>query len=130
MSKNLIEIDFDTKLEIDIKNDKPVVLTDLTLSLLAANQQFQRFMESEINQEYQVGTELYIKEVRSGSIIIELAAQSLPLVPIIWSGGSLSEWMNSAKAILDWLLSKTSTPPKTMHKNDLKHCKSYPRARC
>lgn len=52
MSENLIEIDFGTKLEIYIKNEKPVVLTDLTLSLLAVNQQFQRFMESETNQDY------------------------------------------------------------------------------
>lgn len=124
MSENLIEIDFGTRLEIHIKNEKPVVLTDLTLSLLAVNQQFQRFMESETNQDYQVGTELYIKEVRSGSIIVELVAQALPLVPLIWSGGSLSEWVNSAKAILDWLLAKTSTPPKTMHKNDLKQWKA------
>ncbi|PIZ22706.1 MAG: hypothetical protein COY49_07135 [Comamonadaceae bacterium CG_4_10_14_0_8_um_filter_57_29] len=124
MSRNLIEIDFGTKLEIYIKNEQPVVLTDLTLSLLAVNQQFQRFIESETNQDYQVGTELYIKEVRSGSIIIELVAQALPIVPLLWSGGTLSEWINNAKGVLEWLLGKVSNPPKVMHKNDLKQWKA------
>lgn len=36
-----MEIDFNNKLEITIKNEKPVVLTDLTMSLLSVNQQFQ-----------------------------------------------------------------------------------------
>lgn len=124
MRNSLIEIDFSTKLAITIKNEKPVVLTDLTLSLLAVNQQFQRFIESETNQDYQVGTRLYIKEVRSGSIIVELVAQALPIVPLIWNGGTLSEWLNNAKDILEWLLGHVSTPPKEMHKTDLRQWKA------
>ena len=86
-----MDIDFNTKLQITIKNQKPVVLTDLTLSLLAINQQFQRFIESETNQDYDASSELYIKEVRTGSIIVELVTQTLPILPLVWTGGSLAE---------------------------------------
>ncbi|WP_225578898.1 hypothetical protein [Pseudomonas sp. PDM14] len=53
-----IEIGFSQKLEIKINNQKPVVLTDLTMSLLGINQQYQRFIESETNQDYDASTEL------------------------------------------------------------------------
>lgn len=118
--RNMIEIDFDKKLEITINNEKPVVLTDLTLSLLGISQQFQRFVESETNQDYQAGAELYIKEVRKGSIVLELVAQTMPILPLVWSGGSLSEWVNLSKAIIEWLLGKIESPPKELTKQDLK----------
>ncbi len=118
--RNTIEFDFGKKLEIKIKNSKPIVLTDLTLSLLGISLQFQRFIESETNQDYQVGAELFVKEVRKGSIVVELVAQAMPILPLVWSGGSLSEWVNFSKATIDWLLGKVSTPPKDMTKQDLK----------
>ncbi len=43
---NVIEIDFSQKLEIKISNQKPVILTDLTMSLLGINQQYQRFISN------------------------------------------------------------------------------------
>lgn len=94
--------------------------TDLTLSLLGISQQFQRFVESETNQDYQAGAELYIKEVRKGSIVLELVAQTMPILPLVWSGGSLSEWVNLSKAIIEWLLGKIESPPKELTKQDLK----------
>ncbi len=115
-----MEIDFNNSLEITIKNEKPVILTDLTLSLLGVNQQFQRFLETETNQNYQPCTELYIKEVRSGSIVVELVAISMPIVPLIWEGGPLSQWATQAQAMITWFIGKTNTPPKQIAKNDLK----------
>ena len=119
-----MEIDFNNKLEVTIKNEKPVVLTDLTMSLLGVNQQFQRFLETETNQDYQPSTELYIKEVRSGSIIVELVALAMPIVPLIWEGGPLSQWVLQAEAIVHWFLGKLDTPPKDLSKNDLKQWNS------
>ena len=87
--ENIFEIDLNDKLEIKINNQKPVVLTDLTMALLGVSQQFQRFIENETNEQYQVGSELFIKEVRSGSIIVELVAQAMPVVPLLWQGCSL-----------------------------------------
>ena len=114
-----MEINGNDKLEIIIENKKPVELTDLTLSLLAVSHQFQSFMETEVNDDYGAGTELYIKEVRSGSIVFELVALAMPIVPLIWEGGPLSEWVGQAKSIVDWLLAKSKDKPKELTKQDL-----------
>ena len=116
----MLEIDYSKKLSITIKNEKPVVLADLTLSLLAFTQQYQQFIESETAEEYPAATELFIKEVRSGSIVVELVALSMPIMPLIWEGGPLSEWLKRSKEIVEWLLGKIQSPPKEITKNDLK----------
>ena len=108
------------KLEITIRNERPVVLTDLTLSLLTFTQQYQQFIESETADGHPAATELYIKEVRSGSIVVEVVALAMPIVPLIWQGGSLTEWVNRSKAIVEWLLGKLQSPPKEITKNDLR----------
>ena len=64
-AENILEVDLSKKLEIKINNKKPVALTDLTLSLLAFDHQFQRFIEQETTPDYQLSSELFIKEVRS-----------------------------------------------------------------
>ncbi len=119
-----MEIDYNNKLEITIKNEKPVVLTDLTLSLLGVSQQFHKFIESETTPDYKIGSELLIKEVRSGSIVVELIAQAMPILPLVWTGGALSEWVKQAQAIVSWLLGKLDSPPKDVSKNDLKQWNS------
>lgn len=117
-SGNVLQIDISKKLEITINNKKPVALADLTISLLSFNQQFQKFIETETAQT--TATELFIKEVRSGSIIVELVSQTLSVLPLFWEGGSLTEWVKQAKEILDWLIGKEEKkPPKELSKQDL-----------
>ena len=99
----LIDLDFSNKLEITIHNERPVVLTDLTLALLSVGQQFEKFIENETSDQHQAGSELFIKDVRSGSIVVELIAQALPVLPLLWSGGSLFEWSKYAKDVIEWL---------------------------
>lgn len=118
--KNIIELDFNDKLQVTIHNNKPVILTDLTMALLGIGQQFESFIENEAKEQYAVGSELFIKEVRTGSIVIELVAQTLPVVPLLWHGGSLVEWAGHAKSVLDWLNGKIDQPPKDVSKQDLK----------
>lgn len=117
-SNQLFELDFTKKLEVKINNKHPVVLTDLTISLLAISQQYQKFIETQTNENYQAGTELYIKEVKSGSIIVELVAQALPVVPLLWTGGSLVEWASQIGQTYAWLLGKLDTPPQNYSKQD------------
>jgi hypothetical protein len=120
VSSNLIELNLSDKLEITINNERPVILTDLTMALLGVGQQFERFIENETTEQSQTGSELFVKEVRSGSIIIELVAQVLPVAPLLWQGGSLDEWVNHAKAVIEWLNGKLAQPPKEVTKQDLK----------
>ena len=81
---NILEIDIDRKLEIKINNERPVSLKDLSLSLLSFNHQFHKFVESETDRLTDIGSELLIKEVRKGSIVIELVSQAAPIMPLLW----------------------------------------------
>jgi hypothetical protein len=123
-TNNILELDFGTKLQVTINNEKPVVLVDLTMALLGVSQQFERFVESETNEQHQIGSELYIKEVRSGSIIVELITVAAPVVPLLWTGGSLKEWVDYAKSTVEWLTGKLKDPPKEVTKQDLKQWKN------
>lgn len=116
---SILELDFNDKLQITINNTKPVVLTDLTMALLGVGQQFERFIENETTEQHQAGSELFIKEVRSGSIIVKLVAQAIPVVPLLWQGGSIVEWASHAKSVIEWLNGKLSQPPKELTKQDL-----------
>lgn len=119
-NNKILELNFTDKLQITINNTKPVVLTDLTMALLGVSQQFERFIENETTEQDQIGSELFIKEVRSGSIIVELVAQAIPIVPLFWRGGSVIEWFDYAKSVIEWLNGKLDKPPKDFSKQDLK----------
>lgn len=116
----IIELDFNDRLQITISNTKPVVLVDLTMALLGVGQQFERFIENETTEQHQTGSELFIKEVRSGSIVVELVAQAIPVAPLLWEGGSIFEWVGYARSVIDWLMGKSDSPPKDVTKQDLK----------
>ena len=90
------------------------------MALLGIGQQFERFIESETTEQHQTGSELFIKEVRSGSIIVDLVAQAIPIVPLFWQGGSIVEWMGCAKATIEWLLGTLDKPSQEVTKQDLK----------
>jgi hypothetical protein len=98
------------RLEVTIKNKKPVVLTDLTASLHAIGEQYQMFVLNDAPADQQVSTKLLVKDVRSGSIIFDLVANALPIVPMLWEGGSLAEWCKVAKEMLAaWVDTKKKT---------------------
>lgn len=122
---NILEIDLDKKMEITISNENPVSLKDLSLSLLSFNHQFHKFVESETDRETDIGTELLIKEVRKGSIVIELVSQATPIVPLLWDGGTLSQWSNVVQSVLNWLLGKNDVPLKEVTKQDLQEWNKF-----
>ena len=111
-------------LQVTINNRTPVSLTDLTLSLLAISQQYESFIENSFPSDERPSTELLIKEVRSGSIILELIANAMPFIPLLWTGGSLLEWASNAKDIALWLQGKLADKPQDLSKSDLKQWNS------
>lgn len=116
---NILEIDLSKKLTIKINNINPVGLEDLSLSLLSFSHQFHKFVDKETNKETDISSDLLIKEVRKGSIVIELVSQSAPILPLLWNGGTLDQWVKVIADTSNWLLGKANTPPKDMTKQDL-----------
>jgi len=122
---NILEIDLSKKLEIKINNENPVALKDLSLSLLSFNHQFHKFIESETDRTTDIGTELLIKEVRKGSIVVELVSQTAAVVPLLWEGGTLVQWSKVVQDICGWLLGKLEKPPRELSKQDLQEWNKF-----
>lgn len=108
------------RLEVVIENTRPIVLTDLTLALLAVGEQYESFIENEVPPESLVSSTLLVKEVRTGSIVFELIAHAIPIAPLLWQGGSLAEWARVAKDMILYFNGKLKAPPKGVSRNDLK----------
>jgi hypothetical protein len=108
------------RMEVTFDNRNPVALSDLTLSLLAVSQQYERFVEDELSPENRASSTLLVKDVRSGSYVFELIAHGVQIAPLLWTGGSLSEWCRVAKDVILYLNGKLSVPPKEITKTDLK----------
>lgn len=120
----MLEIDMNKKLEVKINNQQPVGLKDLTISLLSFQGQFQRFVEVEA-KGYEVGTDLMIKEVRRGSIVIELVAQAAPVLPLLWDGGTLVQWCKFVEDTAKWFLGEIGKQPAAYTKKDLQDWNSF-----
>ncbi len=66
----------DAVLRVEIKNSRPVDLIDLTTSLMALAQSFQDYATSATGDPLPDNMRLYVKEMRSGSVIAELVTLS------------------------------------------------------
>lgn len=71
----------ETKLTIEIKNRQPVELLDLTNSFMSLADEYRRFVQTQEVVTYADDVRLYIKEIRSGSIITDLVALSAAGLP-------------------------------------------------
>ena len=117
-------VDYDRRLEITIRNTRPIEPLDLSASLTALGSQFQRFVEEGMDEGLDASAQLLVKEVRSGSMVFELVAHALPYVPLMWDGGALNAWTTQFAATLQWLAGKTSDRPKDLTKQDLRQINS------
>jgi hypothetical protein len=62
----------ETSLIFKIENKRPIELLDLTKSLISVSNQFSDYVTREANSKEEREAKLYIKEIKSGSVIIEL----------------------------------------------------------
>lgn len=100
----------DAKLVLEIKNRKPIELTDLTRSLNALADEYRRKLairESVVDAE---NIKLYVKEIRSGSIITELVALAPYALPLIDNTKTIFEYAEHLKSLYDFLLGKAESP--------------------
>jgi len=111
-------------LQIRIDYSRPVGLTDLTLSLLAFSQEYAKFVEATADTQSAAETQLVVKEIRPGSILIELFAHVLPVLPLLWDGTPLDAWLQQATQILDWLAGKLGDKPQELSKSELNNWKT------
>jgi hypothetical protein len=101
-------------LRIEINNSRPVELFDLTTSFLGLADEYKRFIERERHADADGNVRLYIKEIKTGSIIAEIAAYMpaiAPLFPFLGQAKDLLEFVEYLKKAYDFLLGRNKERP-------------------
>lgn len=112
----------EAKLTIKIENKRPVELTDFTDSFSSLGSQYYKFLSENDFFSLKPETKLYIKEIKSGSIITELS-DLVPLVlPFVENSNSVIDFTVFLKMGFDYFLGKTEVKPKDF---DLKDCNNF-----
>lgn len=119
------EADLNNKLEITIRNTKMVDLVDLTQSLFGISEQYKAYIKNDSKNSC-IGN-LYIKEIRKGSIVIELVAQTLPYIALFSTSAPIADWVRQLQQTLDWLKGECAIKPVHVTKKDLEQIRGIVR---
>ncbi|WP_077929211.1 hypothetical protein [Wohlfahrtiimonas populi] len=123
MKKSIEYIDMNNTLRITISNSKPVKLTELTDSLTGIADQYYSYIENDAKGLAE--SSLYVSEIKKGSMVFELVAQSLPYVSLIAATSPLEMWINQLVKTMEWLSGKGKKPDIDITKKDLQNiCKT------
>lgn len=110
----------DNRLVIEIKNKSPIPLTDLTLSMLSISSQFSRFLDRNGVEFDRNKSPLYVRELRSGSSIIELAPYVIFALPLMQDFNTVCEFTKYLKNSYDFFLGRIDKSPIEYEKKDLR----------
>jgi hypothetical protein len=91
------------KIVVEIKNHYPVELLDLTQSLYSFAKEYEGYAYSEFEGADKRGTKLYVKEIRTGSIITELMPHAAGLLPLLSEANTVVGFAKHLKTVIDWL---------------------------
>ncbi len=109
----------DMKMIIKIENKKPIELLDLANSMLSLSCEYNRYIERGENNVQTENVRLYVKEIRSGSIITELVSLAPYTLPLIEYSTSIIEFAGYLKTAFDWFISPNSIIPPVTDKKSL-----------
>jgi hypothetical protein len=112
----------EAKLTIKIENKRPIEITDFTDSFNSLANQYYKYLSENESFKLSQDTKLYIKEIRSGSIITELSDLVPLVIPFVENSNSVIEFTGFLKKGFDYFLGKTEEKPKDF---DLKDCNNF-----
>ena len=106
--------DSENFLTIELKNTRPVELIDFTSSLSSlADEYNKRILKSD--PEFGGDIRLFIKEIKSGSIIARIQEMMPYAMPFVGDINSLNNFCKSLKASMDWLRGVGGAKPERKH---------------
>ncbi len=111
----------DIRLIIEIKNEQPLELMDLTKSFVSIANQFNnyaaKFGDSKENRE----AKLFVKEIRSGSVIMELIEMAtIGVLPFLENINTIVGFADYVKNAYNFLLGRSKEKPTEFTNNDYK----------
>jgi hypothetical protein len=110
----------DIRLVIKISNKDPIDLMDLTNSLSSFATQFSKFVE--INGQFKEAKEakLFVKEIKSGSVIVELVEYAtISVLPFLENTNTIIEFSKYCSKVFNYFLNGEGQKP-DLTKNDIK----------
>lgn len=99
----------EARLTISLHNEKPVALFDLTNGFLALADEYSRYARYHEPQGVIRDAQLYVREVRNGSIVIDLVALSPLALPFVEHAISVLKFGEFMARICGYLLARTGT---------------------
>lgn len=109
------------KLMIEIQNKQPVALLDLAQSMLSTASEYQSYLTKHAPDVDSENTQLYIKEVRSGSVITELVAMAPYALPLIENADSILEYGKYLVEALSWFKGDDKKPDEEFSRKSLEN---------
>ena len=100
------------KLTIEIKNTKPVELIDLTDSLLSLADEYKRFLVSQAGPVLSEEIKLYVKEIKTGSIITDIIAIAPGALPFAEYAMTLIDFSGYIQKAVKFFLGDKEEDPK------------------
>lgn len=102
----------DIRLVIKIDNKRPIELFDLTKSLVSLAMQFNSFVEKYADSKENREAKLYIKEIKSGSVILELVElATVGMIPFIENTNTVIQFAQYCKRAINYFLKNEGNKP-------------------
>lgn len=96
-------------LRVEFKNTKPVELVDLTLSFTALADSFREYANQTVGDSTPDNLRLYVKEIRSGSVIADLIAVAEQTQWILKNADVFAGFVASSNEIINFFLGTEPT---------------------
>jgi len=104
---------------IEIKNKKPLELMDLTKSFVALASQFNSYVSENGDSKVTREAKLFVKEIRTGSIIMELyEIATIGVLPFVENVNTIVGFAGYIKDAYNFLLGKSDEKPTEFTSND------------
>ena len=114
-------MDNEVKLTIEINNRRPVELADFAQSMICVGSEYARFIGSGENAATPDDVKLYVREIRTGSIITELVAMAPLAIPFIEHADTVIEYAKHLKTVYDWFAGRSEKKPLGLEKATLQN---------
>ena len=102
----------DIRLHIHIEDTQPMELLDLTSSLVALNNQYVAYLKKHPEQNINSDAKLYVKEIRHGSVIVELIdTLAVAVLPFMENANSIIGFVGYCKDAIKYFLGKRADNP-------------------
>lgn len=99
-------------LRFEIKNNHPVTVADYAASLESLADEYRRYLIAFESRADADSTQLFVKEIRKGSIVNDLYPVVSGVLPLLDTVSSILSYSEYLKSIFDWLIgSREEKPP-------------------